>query len=251
MNMKTFFYTTVFFALLLALNACQKSSPQEKQLIASSSVIKIGQTDSLELMNASASDNITWRVTPSGSEVIHPSGSHALLSFNKSGSYLVIVTLSDGETFGHYIVVTNDAANPNLSLAGDQITLLANYYKSKVTDTTYLTFTGVTSNKYTCSNSIINFTYGLDASNNFNINFIDVIQPSQIDCIAGNSSLATPLIRFWQNKDHPYMVPGVYALTVHMGGITYNGSITVTATDITINWPYTSGILITPLHFLR
>ena len=64
--MKTLTYIAIFFALLFTFNACTKTGYTTEHLDATHAIVKIGQTDSLELVGAAASARrclalVLWR----------------------------------------------------------------------------------------------------------------------------------------------------------------------------------------------
>ncbi|MDB5009955.1 MAG: hypothetical protein JWQ06_744 [Mucilaginibacter sp.] len=256
------------FALLI-IQGCSKGvlSSLNGKLVASKSTLAANAVDSVLYVGASASDSIKWSVTPAGFNTLGLNKNLAIITFNKAGTYTVQATVNGGAPATTTITVTpaTPITNPVppvpadsvitqsglVSLAGDQITLLPNYYKSKLGDTTYIYFTAETTKIYACGNSVINFTKSLDANNNFSLNFISVQQPAGSACQKAAGAIATGIIPFMQNSQNPYMTPGVYPLTVTLNSITYTGSIVITTTDITFNWNYTSGVMIAPKHFSR
>jgi hypothetical protein len=259
--MKTLTYIAIFFALLFAFNACTKVGYTTEHLDATHATIKIGQTDSLELVGAAASDSIKWSVSPAGFNWMVNSHNHAIVNFNKAGVY-IITTLVNGTTnYNYTITVTNEVYNPapppangqatHISIAGDQITLLAHYNKSTQSDSAHVYFNAQTTNNYQCSNSYLNYTHSLDASGHFSIGFIDMYQPALKDCTTGNTTITSPVIPFMQSVQNTYLANGTFPLTVTLNGTTYTGSLTITVTDVTFNWTYTSGVMITPQHFTR
>ncbi len=258
--MKTLTYIVIFFALLFAFNSCKKGGLATPHLEATHATIKIGQTDTLELVGAAATDSIRWTVTPTGFNWINSSHTHATINFNNAGNYTITTTVNGAAMYTYLITVTNEVYTPtppntgqakHISIAGDQITLLAHYAKSTKSDSAYVYFNAQTSNTYLCSNSSLNYTHSLDASNHFSINFIDMFQPATKDCTTGNTTITSPVIPFIQSVQNNYLANGTYPLTVILNGTTYTGSAVVTATDVTINWTYTSGVTITPQHFNR
>jgi len=260
--MKTLTYITIFFGLLFTINACTKTGYTTEHLDATRATVKIGQNDSLELVGATATDSIQWSVTPSGSNSIYHVHNHAIVSFNSAGNYTVTATVIGGAAYTYLITVTNEVYNPNptppandaakhISIAGDQITLSSHYAKSSKSDSAYVYFTAQTTNTYTCSNSLLNYTHSLNGSGHFSINFIDMFQPASSNCQAGNTTITSPPIPFLQTIQNTYLANGTYPLSVGLNGVTYTGSVTVTATDVTFTWTYTSGVTITPMHITR
>jgi aspartate 1-decarboxylase len=259
--MKTLTYIAIFFALLFAFNSCKKGGLATPHLEATHATIKIGQTDTLELVGVAASDSVKWTVTPAGFNWIVSSHAHATVNFNKAGNYTITTTVNGAAMYTYLITVTNEVYNPtpppvngqatHISIAGDQITLLAHYAKSTKSDSAYVYFNAQTTNTYLCSNSYLNYTHSLDASNHFSIGFIDMYQPASKDCTTGNTTITSPVIPFVQSVQNTYLANGTFVLKVSLNGVTYTGSLAITATDVTFNWPYTSGVTITPQHFNR
>ncbi|WP_448698063.1 hypothetical protein ACFGVR_14675 [Mucilaginibacter sp. AW1-3] len=259
--MKTLTYLAIFFGLLFTFNACTKTGYVTEHLDATHATVKIGQTDSLELVGASATDSIAWTVTPSGSNWMIGSHNHAIVNFNKAGNYTVMASVMGAASYTYLITVTNEVYNPtpppangaavHISIAGDQITLHSHYSPSSKSDSAYVYFTAQTTNTYQCSNSLLNYTHSLDASGHFGINFIDMYKPATINCQTGNTTITSPAIPFLQTIQNTYLASGTYPLTVGLNGVTYTGSVTITATDINFNWVYTSGVTIAPLHITR
>lgn len=258
--MKTLTYTAIFFGLLFTFNACTKTGLTVEHLDATKATVKIGQPDSLELVGASATDSIQWGVTPSGSNTIIFSHNHAVVNFNKAGNYTVMASVKGATSYTYLITVTNEVYNPNppasggathISIAGDQIILTSHYSKSTKSDSAYVYFTAQTTNTYLCGNSYLNYSHSFDGSGHFGINFVDMYQPASKDCQTGNTTITSPAIPFLQSVQNTYLAIGTYPLAVGLNGVTYTGSVAVTATDITFTWNYTSGVTITPKHIAR
>jgi len=260
--MKTLTYIAAFFTLLFAFNSCTKVGTPGLHLDATHATIKIGQPDSLELVGASVSDSVKWSVSPTGFNPLVSSHNHAVVSFNKSGSYLITTVFNGGASYTYAITVTTDVYNPtptpppsngqatHISIAGDQITLLTHYSKSTKSDSAYVYFNAQTTNTYPCGSSSLNFTRTFDANNHLSIGFVDMYQPATKDCTA-SGTITSPVITFAQSFQNTFLANGTYPFSVTLNGVTYTGSVMVTATDVTFNWTYTSGVTITPMHFTR
>jgi hypothetical protein len=261
-----YYLVALGFGLLIFLG-CQKGglAGLNGKLVASKPTIAVNAVDSVLLVGASSSDSIHWSVTPSGFNTIGLNQNLAIITFSKPGTYTINATVT-GKTPAVTTIhvtdapvtpVTNTPTTPvitqsgAISLAGEQITLLSNYYKSKLGDTTYIYFTAQTTRLYGCGNSVINYTQKLDASNNFSLNFINIQQPDAASCTKTTSTIASGIIAFKQAPSNPYMTPGTYPLAVTLAGVTYTGNIIITSTDITFNWNYTSGVTIIPTHLSR
>jgi hypothetical protein len=260
--MKTLTYIITFFALLFIINACTKvNGLTTEQLVASSATVKTGQPDSLELVGAAATDSIRWSVSPlAGINNFYHSGKHGLINFNQAGIYTVTATVNNTTPYSTSITVTQAPALPvdtvttastRVPLTGDEIKLTANYSKSTGSDSAYVYFSAQTTKFYYCLNSFITYNTALNNTSGFTISFGDVIKPATKDCQAGSVRLSIASIPFKQSLQNKYLPAGTFPLTVTLNGVTYTGSVIVTATDVNINWSYTSGVTITPTHFSR
>jgi hypothetical protein len=257
--MKTLTYVFVFFALLLTINACKKVGTTI-ELIATSHDIKTGQLDSLELVGTAAADSVKWSVSPSGFNSMYASGNHALVNFNKAGTYTITATLNNTTPYTTSINVTQAPAPPvdtttttatHVPLTGDQITLTSHYNKSPNSDSAYVYFTAQTTKLYYCLNSYLTYNTTLNNTSGFTLNVVDILKPATSNCQAGNSKISTGAIPFRQAIQNSYLPAGSFPLRVTLNGTTYTGSVTVSATDINFNWTYTSGVTITPAHISR
>jgi hypothetical protein len=259
--MKTLTYVFVFFALLLVFDSCKKAGLSGIQLVATSASVKTGQLDSLELVGAAATDSVKWAVSPmTGLAGIIYSGKHAVVNFNQAGSYTITATLNNATPYSTTINVTQAPAPPvdttrttaiHVPLSGDQIVMTAHYSKSPNSDSAYVYFAAQTTKFYYCLNSSLTYNVALNNTSGFTLNIVDVLKPATKDCQVGSTRLTIPVIPFKQSLQNSYLPVGTFPLTVTLNGTTYTGNVTVTATDININWTYTSGVTITPTHFSR
>jgi len=256
--MKTLTYVFVFFALLIAINGCKKPDVNTIELVASSHNIKTGQLDSLELVGAAATDSVKWSVSPSGFNSMYSSGNHALVNFNQTGTYTVTATLNNVTPYSTTITVTQAPAPPvdttrttsvHYPLTGDQIMLTSHYSKSPTSDSAYVYFSAQTTRFYYCLNSFL--TYNTSLTGGFTLNIVDMIKPPTASCQVGSTRLTIGSIPFKQSLVNNYLPVGTFPLKVTLNGVTYTGSVTVTAADINFNWSYTSGVTITPTHISR
>ncbi|MDB4920944.1 hypothetical protein [Mucilaginibacter sp.] len=246
--MKNLIYGLLALSLtLFVISACNKGSLSDNkngQLTASSYKVKINQPDSLLLVGAKATDTTRWSIVPSGHDSIITKNNTALIFFKKPGSYLV-KAINGITTATASVTVSDSVYHPAgqhtiVSLIGDQVTLVPHYYKSKTSDSAYLSFVAQTHNSY-CSNSSLKFADSV-VNNSYGIGFLNVIQPAQ--CTLGITPIAA-VINFTQNQ--PDSLPnGTFPLNVTLNGITYTGSIVATTTTITFNWNYNAGVLIAP-----
>lgn len=236
---------------LLIIQACNKLgsviSPAG-QISATRAELKVGEIDTLLAVNAKATDNISWLVTPTGFNTISTNGNAAALVFSKAGTYTIKANINGSATDALSIKVneaTTPPSNTTIALTGDQINLVPTYYKSARADTTYIYFTATTTKTY-CASSKLNLTNSIDAGGTYLLNFTNVLQ------YAGCSGTAATIHNWAYFKQTPILLAnGTYPLSVTLDGTTYTGSIAVTATNVTFNWTYTSGVLIAPKVLTR
>lgn len=218
------------------------------QISATRAELKVGEIDTVLAVNAKATDNIAWMVTPTGFNTISTKDNAATLVFSKAGSYTVKANINGSPTDALSIKV-NEAptppANTTLTLTGDRINLVPAYHKSALADTTYIYFTATTTKTY-CGSSKLNLTNSIDASGNYLLNFTNVLQ------YAGCSGTPSTIHNWAYFKQTPIQLAnGTYPLNVTLDGTTYTGSISVTTTNVTFNWTYTSGVVIAPKVLTR
>ncbi|MFI5139121.1 MAG: hypothetical protein ACHQIM_14960 [Sphingobacteriales bacterium] len=250
------YYPLSLLFILFAISACNKfgelgglGGAKKGQLVASAYKVDIKQPDTLLLVGAKTTDSIRWSVSPSGFDSLITQKNRALIFFKKAGVYQVKTT-DNGVAATASITVSDSLYHPVISynylpLTGDQITLVPHFYNNALADSTYLSFVAQTKNSY-CGNSVLSVADSLK-NNSFGINFIRVIQPSP--CVIGQSPIAA-VINFTQNQPG-LLQNGTFPLSVTLNGTTYTGSIIATATTITFNWNYTSGVLIAPKQINR
>lgn len=240
-----------FVALLLvifAISACNKlNDPSVKagQLIASKSTVEINEPDSLLLVGAASTDSIRWSVTPTGSDTLITLKNKGLVKFTKAGSYQV-KTISNGKATATTSITVSDsiyhAAGQQyvVPLTGDQITLVPHYYHNATGDSSYVYLIAETSKSY-CANGTIYLSWGLN-NGTYNINLMGVAEKSPCTI---NSAPINAIIALTQNN--PAILPGgTFPLSATLNGTTYTGNMVVTTANITFNWNYSSGVLISP-----
>jgi hypothetical protein len=239
----------VFFAI----SACNKYGNLPGgtgKLVASSYKVDINQPDSLLLSGAKTTDTVHWSVSPAGFDSIITKNNVAEIFFKKAGVYKVLAIDPPLSPASVSITVLDSVYRPvttysYLPLTGDQITLVPHFYNNPTADSSYLSFVAQTKKSYcgisklVVADSLINNKYG--------VNFLYVSQPSP--CVIGQSPIAA-VINFTQNL--PVSLPnGTFPLSVTLNNTTYTGSIVVTSSNITFNWNYTSGVIISPMQISR
>jgi hypothetical protein len=145
---------------------------------------------------------------------------------------------------GDTIVKTPPDTAQMVALTGDKITLAPGYYQNAAGDSVGISFNAVTTNRY-CSNGLLKFHNTVDANNNFFIDFLNVQEP--LVCHGTGDIPMVAAIRFQRS----YLANGSHPLKVTLNGTTYTGNIVVSASTITFDWNYTSGIIISPKTLSR
>ncbi|WP_184543399.1 hypothetical protein [Mucilaginibacter sp. FT3.2] len=252
--MKNLIYTA--FALLLAIgiiSGCNKiTDPANSgKIVASKTDLKINEADSLALAGASATDSVTWSITPSGSGVLIKQKNLARVSFTKSGTYTVTAFKTGSVPASIQLKVSADSIPSTsdtakfVSLAGDQITLSPGISVSPLKDSVGFDFNASTKNKY-CSNGLLKYNKSVSADYHFNIDFLYVQEPKVCTGTTDIPMIVSPL-RF----NNRYLVNGTYPLTVTLNGTTYTGNVIITSTLVTFDWKYTTGVVMSVKSYNR
>ncbi len=248
--------TLSMLALMLAfgiISGCTKvgEPAYNGKIVATKTEVKINEPDSLVLVGAAATDSVQWSVVPAGFNYVISKQNAARIVFSKAGNYTVTATKLGAIPASIVIKVGTDSIpNPADSttlvpLTGDQVTLMAGYYKSAGSDTAGITFMAHTANNY-CSNGIFKFTAGVDAANNYSLNLIGIQEPKICRGTSDHFITSAGVI-----LTKGSLANGTYPLNVTLNSITYTGHIVVTTSTITFDWNYTSGVLITPKVLTR
>jgi hypothetical protein len=181
-------------------------------------------------------------VTPSADVQINASGNTAAVLFGNPGTYSVIARY--GAISGNSDVSVIDSTyNPGggtptyAPLTGDQVFITVS--KSDSMGLIGLDFRFITEKTYACLNHTLLFDTNL-SNGNLQLVFNSVMIPSDEFCTSGedHASGGTAL--------YP-LEDGTHGLEVVLDGTTYSGSFTKTGSTISFNWPYSSGVTITPL----
>jgi hypothetical protein len=245
--------TYSLFALLMAsliILGCSKiNDPASNgKIVASKTEVKINEPDSLVLVGAAVTDSIHWSIVPSGFNIVTTQKNAARVIFTKAGNYTVTATKLGSVPASIQIKVgTDSVSNPadtvkNVPLTGDQITLYPGLYKSAASDSSFIYFTAHTTNMYCATNGSILYNYNIDVNDHFSINFLGVRE--RTTCNGALGALSSLQFSFPENKTHPYTTGGSFPLKVTLNGTTYTGTIDITASKVTFNWNYTSGVII-------
>jgi hypothetical protein len=92
-----------------------------------------------------------------------------------------------------------------------------------------------------CKQALIQFKSAIATDNTFNLHLVN-IRESQ-GCAVSTSANAS--VAAYDVFVDNYVGLGTYPLKITVGSVVYTGTITVTATKVTFNWPYTSGVVFT------
>lgn len=254
----------IFFVLLLLITffaACEKNDNADHStsgntvLTLSKTTVKRGEQLLASTNLSDAGSKIKWTVFPSGSSNISSANKEAAVMFALAGTYHITASYySPSDTSVAYdsssspITVTDSFYTPTsngmnvdtTSLAGDQITLIPVMASDSV-----VVMLAQTKNLYNCTPYLT--AYG--AGGNFSSSLLFDFKSGEVvegtgDC-NGAKNPAIAYIFFNPAAN------GVYNFSAFLNGVTYQGSVTVTDTDYTFTWNYTSGILISPLQIKK
>lgn len=132
----------------------------------------------------------------------------------------------------------------NVPLTGDKIVLSPESIGGSSIDSVRLGFSISTTNLY-CSNGIFKFNNAIDANQNFHIDLLHIQEPT----VCRGTTDHPIYSHMYFNR--AYLANGSYPLVITMNGITYTGNIIISATTITFDWNYTTGVVITPKTITR
>ncbi|SDD32283.1 hypothetical protein SAMN05216464_101407 [Mucilaginibacter pineti] len=260
--MKNFTYTILAMVLAFFLiQSCNKMNDPANngKIVATKTLVKIYELDSLSLVGTTTQDSVQWSVSPSGFNGLSHQGGRARVLFTKAGSYTVTASKIGGIPASIVIKVSADSvSNPThpidtpvipidsvkiTQLTGDQITLHPSIYQK--TDSVGVQFNAITTNLY-CSRGTLQYNATVSPSKSFVFDFLNVRGPIICTGTSDIPMVISPL-PLWKI----YMGNGTYPLKATLNGTTYTGSIIVSATTVTFDWNYTSGIVIAPKVFNR
>ncbi|WP_431211552.1 hypothetical protein ACQ86N_37905 [Puia sp. P3] len=240
--------------------ACNKSTSSQTPPNASSLTltlsdqsVKKGQPLMVSLPQGVSSSGVKWSVSPdSGARLTASAGSASVLFF-KAGRYKISANYASGSDSARRdscygtVVVADTVYVPPMSpsfdtTAVDRDTLTL----TPMSDTSDLILVAQSSRRYGC---LPYYIYSISAGVNTGISmqFPWVVSNHINGC--GDAGPAVSAL-FLQNsiKDWPN---GTYPFSANYSGATYSGSLTITGSDYTFTWNYTTGVIISPLHIKR
>jgi hypothetical protein len=284
--MKKILLASISLALTMGFYACKKSSdvaganPQSSGIIAAKvSGIKSGEPIAFTLKTSSnTSSNVSWKVLPSVGVLKAIAGKKATFKFTIAGKYTIIgsdgfysdstqvsvdsIPYTGGDTtqyapkdssfYPPYVPPTDtttyhggysDTTVP--VLYNDQINITPSLIDTAGISSGVL-FSAKTSLVYPSSAAslVSSISYDSTASNGFGINYQGVLLPANTTNTGITSVASTANFLFmWQD--------GKYTLHIIAKNKTYIGSVNKVGNTYTITWPYSSGVLISPLVLKR
>lgn len=258
--MKNIIRTSIIcFSILIVIHACVKNSGtvnytgNKSDLTLSKSNVKRGEQLIVSTNQSNPNAIVKWTTYPSMNTIVLPANNHAAAIFAMAGSYQITANyFNASDTTVAYDsssapVTVNDsiatsAPIPNgldtVSLAGDQLIL------SPVSASDSIFIMSVqTVNLYNCTPFLAAYSFdGLNGNSLFLYSEGEVVEGSGCN---GAKNHAVSYLFFG-----PLNI-GTYNISAVLNGITYQGSLTVTASYYTFTWNYSSGITISPLQIKR
>jgi hypothetical protein len=248
--MKSIFKILVFSgaaaAVIIACNKQGSSSSAKPGLTLSKSTVARGEQLVASAQPASATAIVRFKVFPTTGTSLFSGKDQATAIFASSGTYTVTANYYTDSVGAPYdsssspVTVSDSIFNPappiqsdTSALAGDAIQI----QPITASDTGGLILVAQTTKLYDCYPQL-NY-YFSKIGNTIEIYFLDVA--SQPGVCGGVSNTAKAYI-FGEAPAN-----GVYNFNVILNTATYRGTLTVTDQNFTFDWPYTSGVTISPL----
>jgi hypothetical protein len=256
--MKTHFIYLSFFVVIAA---CVKNSgtvhyngnPSNSDLTLSKSNLKRGEQLIASTNQSNPNAIIKWTTYPSMNTVVSPANNQAAAIFALPGTYHITASYYNASdtttaydsssapvTVNDSIVTTPPVPDglDSLSLSGDQLVL------SPVSASDSIFIMSVqTVNMYNCTPYLTAYSFdGLNGTSLLLYKDGEVVEGS--GCNGAKNHAVSYLFYSPLNN-------GVYNISAVLNSITYQGTLTVTNTDYTFNWPYSSGITISPLQIKK
>jgi hypothetical protein len=254
----------IFFALLLFIGfqtACKKndngnqSTSGNSVLTLSKATVKRGEQLLASTNLSDVNTKIKWTVFPSGSSNVSSANKEAAAIFAFAGAYRITASyysLSDTsvayDSSSSPVVVTDSFYTPSsngmnvdtASLAGDQIILTP----VKASDSVFVML-AQTIKLYNCTPYLTAYGAGGGFSSSllFDFKSAEVVEGTGECNGAKNPAIAYIFFNPAAN--------GIYNFSALLNQVTYQGTLTVTDTDYTFTWNYTSGIIISPLQIKK
>jgi hypothetical protein len=199
---------------------------------------------------------IKWKIYPAINTVILPNDNQAAIFITHAGPhqvtanyYLPSDTTIAYDSSNSTIIVNDSTYTPpppgdgldTASIAGDQITLIPTSSLDSG-----LVILANTTRLYNCYPYLTAYGWtqgGIVSSLDFDFGSVEVVEGKR-DC-GGRKDQAFAYMPINE------LAAGVYTVTANLNQVSYQGSLTVTDTDYTFTWNYTSGIIISPLKIKK
>ena len=252
----------IFSVGLLFSMACNKSTSSQATpgtrpitLTLSDQSVKKGQPLLVSLPKGISSSSVKWSVIPDSAALLTAGAGEASVLFFKAGSYRISASYAAGSDSSRHdscystVTVSDSVYTPpppttpsydTIAVSNDTLTL------TPTSDTSTLILIAQSSRHYGCLPFYIySITAGMNSG--LSLQFPYVVANHVNACgTAGPAISALFLqnnIKGWAN--------GTYPFSVTYSGATYTGSLTITNSDYTFTWNYTTGVIISPLHVRR
>lgn len=239
------------FLILLAVTvftACQKENSGKTATAvldaSKTAAVKKGEPVYFTFSSPSGSA-VNWSVSPSANARLTASGSRASVLFSQPGEYSV--TASSGSLSSNRrisvldsSIVIGDTILPHdtghiAALTGDRIKITLTKLDSSRSG---FAVHAETYNSYNCMNNYL-LAGQTETSAGVTISYSGVYVPPSTWCSGGTRKAETTNYYF-PSAD------GTYEFKVKLNGVVYTGSFIKTGSSYTFNWPYTTGVTISP-----
>ncbi len=252
----------ILFLFICFYASCTKNSNTSKTsggnivLTLSRTTVKRGEQLLVSTDLSDPNSKIKWTVYPSGSSYVSSANKEASAMFASAGIYHITASyFSLSDTVVAYdssslpVTVTDSFYTPTSngmnvdtasSMVGDEIILSP----VKASDSVFVML-AQTKNLYNCTPYLTAYGAGGSFSSSllFDFRSVEVVEGTG-DC-SGAKNPAIAYIFFNPAAN------GTYNFSARFNQIDYYGTVTVTDTDYTFTWNYTSGIIISPLQIKR
>ncbi len=217
--------------------------------------IQIGEPVTFKVNNVPDGKTANWSVNPVNNVQLNVSGNTAAALFSRPGGYKISAIVG-GVSVNQSVSVDSIYYSPDsaeqqdtvglcsmtysiLPLTEDQITLTPTL--SSWDSSGYIGFTAVTEKRYqSCNNNHI-VSLLSNGTGSFTVDFNGVYVTS--NCCGPDSVNKQAEIDFELNTPDD----ATYTLTITLNGNTYTGSFVKDSDTFNFTWPYTSGVIISPL----
>jgi hypothetical protein len=256
-NLIKSFFVCISFSIVIP--ACVKNSGSiqttgsNSDLTLSKSDLKRGEQLVASTNQSNTSAIVKWTTYPSTNTVVSPANNQAAAIFASAGNYRITASYYDAsDTLNAYDsssapVTVNDSISytppipdglDSVTLAGDQLILSP----ISASDSIFI-MSAQTVNTYNCTPYLTAYSYdGLNGNSLLLYSEGEVVEGSGCN---GAKNHAVSYLFFGP------LNTGTYNISAVLNNITYQGSLTVTATDYIFTWNYTSGITISPLQIKK